>query len=181
MTLSAATPLLPARCRPQAARRPDRPGRLHGAGGLLVRGPAPTSDDLMHAARGRILTGGTLHWAVDAVPATLNAFQAGATGATALVDSAVLPTLFTLDGHARPTRDPDYLSGVDLVSRQPQTVVYHLNPKAVWSTAARCPPPTSPPSGRPCAARTRPSGRSAPTATPASATSARAPPRRTSR
>ena len=99
-------------------------------------GPAPTSDDLVHAARGRLLTGGTLHWAVDAVPPTLNAFQPDATDATTLVDSAVLPTLFTLDGHARPTANPDYLTGAELTSRQPQTVVYHLNPKAVWSTGA---------------------------------------------
>jgi peptide/nickel transport system substrate-binding protein len=99
-------------------------------------GPAPTSDDLVHAGRGRILTGGTLHWAVDAVPPTLNAYQPDATDATALVDSALLPTLFTLDAHARPTLDQDYLTGAELTSRQPQTVVYHLNPKAVWSTGA---------------------------------------------
>ena len=99
-------------------------------------GPTPASDDLVHAARGRVVTGGTLRWAVDAVPATLNAFRPDATDATALVDSAVLPTLFTLDGHARPTPDADYLTGAELTSRQPQTVVYHLNPKAVWSTGA---------------------------------------------
>ena len=99
-------------------------------------GPAPASDDLAHAARGRVLTGGTLHWAVDAVPPTLNAFRADATDATGLIDSAVLPTMFTLDGHAGATPDADYLTGAELTSRQPQTVVYHLNPKAVWSTGA---------------------------------------------
>ena len=96
-------------------------------------GPAPTSADLVHADRGRIVTGGTLHWAVDAVPATLNAFQSNADDGTTLVDDAVLPTLFTLDAHARATPDADYLTGAELTSRQPQTVVYHLNPKAVWS------------------------------------------------
>jgi len=99
-------------------------------------GPAPASDDLVHAGRGRLLTGGTLRWAVDAVPPTLNEFQPDATDATALVDSALLPTLFTLDAHARPSLDRDYLTGAELTSRQPQTVVYHLSPKAVWSTGA---------------------------------------------
>ncbi|QMU67699.1 ABC transporter family substrate-binding protein [Streptacidiphilus sp. P02-A3a] len=99
-------------------------------------GPAPTSDDVAQAGRGRVLTGGTLHWAVDAVPPTLNAYRADATDATALVDSALLPAMFTLDGHARPTPDADYLTGAEVTSRQPQTVVYHLNPKAVWSTGA---------------------------------------------
>ena len=103
-------------------------GGCSGAGG-----PAETSADLAHADRGRIATGGTLHWAVDAVPATLNAFQPQAGDSTALIDQALLPTLFTQDEHARATPDPDYLSGVQQTSAQPQTVVYHLNPKAVWS------------------------------------------------
>ena len=98
--------------------------------------PAPASDDLVHAGRGRLLPGGTLHWAVDAVPPTLNVFQPDATDATALVDSALLPTMFTLDAHARPTLDRDYLTGAGTVSGQPGTVVYHLSPKAVWSTGA---------------------------------------------
>jgi peptide/nickel transport system substrate-binding protein len=107
-----------------------------GLSGCSGDGPAPTSADLVHADRGRIVTGGTLHWAVDAVPATLNAFQPDATDTTALIDQAVLPTLFTLDEHARATPDADYLTGAQLTSRSPQTVVYHLNPKAVWSDGA---------------------------------------------
>jgi len=96
-------------------------------------GPAPTSADVVRADRGKVVAGGTLNWAVDAVPTTLNAFQTDATPATTLVDQAVLPTLFTLDGHARATPDADYLTGVEQISAQPQTIVYHLNPKAVWS------------------------------------------------
>jgi peptide/nickel transport system substrate-binding protein len=96
-------------------------------------GPAPRATDVVSADRARTAQGGTLRWAVDAVPTTLNAFQADATDATALVDQAVLPTLFTLDAHAAATPDPDYLTGVEQTSERPQTIVYHLNPKAVWT------------------------------------------------
>ena len=96
-------------------------------------GPAPTSADVAQADRTRLASGGTLRWAVDAVPTTFNAFQTDASAATTLVDQAVLPTLFTLDEHARATADSDYLTGVEQTSTQPQTIVYHLNPKAVWS------------------------------------------------
>jgi peptide/nickel transport system substrate-binding protein len=99
-------------------------------------GPAPTSADVARAARGKVVAGGTLAWAVDSVPTTLNAFQTDASPATALVDQAVLPTLFDLDEHARATPDRDYLTGVQQTSAAPQTIVYHLNPKAVWSNGA---------------------------------------------
>ncbi|MEZ0066173.1 peptide/nickel transport system substrate-binding protein [Streptacidiphilus sp. MAP12-20] len=90
-------------------------------------------DDLTRADRAAVAQGGTLRWAVDTVPATLNAFRADAGPATALAAGALLPTLFTLDAHGRATPDADYLAGADQTSRSPQTVVYTLNPKAVWS------------------------------------------------
>ena len=96
-------------------------------------GPAPKASDLSSADRAKVSTGGTLRWALDAEPTTLNTFQADATPDTALLAEAVLPTLFTLDQHADATPDPDYLTGVEQTSQQPQTIVYHLNPKAVWS------------------------------------------------
>ncbi|MFC1432808.1 ABC transporter family substrate-binding protein [Streptacidiphilus sp. N1-3] len=95
--------------------------------------PGAKAADLARADRSAVVQGGTLHWAVDAVPTTFNTFQADATDDTSLIAGAVLPTLFTQDEHAVPRPDPDYLSGVEQTSANPQTVVYHLNPKAVWS------------------------------------------------
>ncbi|MFC1417451.1 ABC transporter family substrate-binding protein [Streptacidiphilus cavernicola] len=102
-------------------------------GGSGGGGATPRAADLVQAGRASVVQGGTLRWAVDAVPSTFNAFQADATDDTTLVAEAVLPTLFTLDEHADAKPDPDYLTGVEQTSAQPQTVVYHLNPKAVWS------------------------------------------------
>ncbi|MFJ6212784.1 ABC transporter family substrate-binding protein [Streptomyces sp. NPDC092296] len=99
--------------------------------------PGPVASDVPTADRADLREGGTLRWAVDSVPTTLNVFQADATADSTLVARAVLPTLFRLDDRARPTPDPDYLAAADATAPSPahprQTVVYRLNPKAVWS------------------------------------------------
>lgn len=110
-----------------------------GLAAVLVAGCSSDDDpragtDVVVAPRDAVRDGGTLRWAVDAVPQTLNAFQAAADETTALVTRAVLPTLFRLDGRGRPSPDPDFLDSADVVAREPrQVVAYHLNPKAVWS------------------------------------------------
>ncbi|MDH6575474.1 ABC transporter family substrate-binding protein [Kitasatospora sp. MAP5-34] len=91
--------------------------------------------DVTAADRAQVGEGGTLRWAVDAVPATLNVFQSAATPDSALLAHALLPSLFRLDQHARPAADPDYLTAAASTpaGQSPQTVTYRLNPKAVWS------------------------------------------------
>ncbi|MFK8906803.1 ABC transporter family substrate-binding protein [Streptomyces sp. YS-3] len=90
--------------------------------------------DIGAAARPQVADGGTLRWAVDAMPQTLNAFQADADAATARITGALLPSLFTLDERGRPQRNPDYLENAEVVQREPkQVVLYKLNQKAVWS------------------------------------------------
>ncbi|WP_329116422.1 ABC transporter substrate-binding protein [Streptomyces sp. NBC_01353] len=86
------------------------------------------------AARDRVTDGGTLNWAVDAMPTTLNAFQADADGSTSRIAGAVLPALYTLDTRGRPQRNPDYLESAQVVETEPkQVVLYKLNQQAVWS------------------------------------------------
>ncbi|MEE1756363.1 ABC transporter family substrate-binding protein [Streptomyces sp. SP18CS02] len=90
--------------------------------------------DIAPAARPEIADGGTLRWAVDAMPATLNAFQADADATTARITGAVLPHLFTLDDRGRPQPNPDYLESAEVVEREPkQVVLYKLHQQAVWS------------------------------------------------
>lgn len=92
------------------------------------------SQDIEPATRDLVANGSTLTWAVDAVPGTLNAYQADADGATTRVAGAVLPAMFTLDDRGRPQANPDYLESAEVVEREPrQVVVYRLNQKAVWS------------------------------------------------
>ncbi|MFF9015928.1 ABC transporter substrate-binding protein [Streptomyces sp. NPDC014870] len=95
---------------------------------------APAVPDHAPAARDQVQDGATLNWAVDAMPTTLNAFQADADGATSRIAGAVLPALYTLDERGRPRRNPDYLESAQVVETEPkQVVLYKLNQQAVWS------------------------------------------------
>ncbi|MEV7414226.1 ABC transporter family substrate-binding protein [Streptomyces sp. NPDC089919] len=97
-------------------------------------GPAAAPQDIRAATRDRVADGGVMRWAVDALPDTLNTFQADADATTARIAGAVLPSLFTLDGRGRPVADRNYLEKAEVVAREPkQVVLYKLNQQAVWS------------------------------------------------
>ncbi|MFJ3983318.1 ABC transporter family substrate-binding protein [Streptomyces fungicidicus] len=90
--------------------------------------------DIAPADRARIAEGGTLRWAVDTVPDTLNTFQSDADATTTRIAQAVLPSMFRMDTRGRPVRNPDYLESAEVVDTEPkQVVLYKLNQQAVWS------------------------------------------------
>jgi peptide/nickel transport system substrate-binding protein len=90
--------------------------------------------DIAPAGRALIADGGTVRWAVDAVPETLNTFQSDADATTSRIAGAVLPSLYRLDEAGRPVRNPDYLKSAEVVEQEPrQVVLYKLNQRAVWS------------------------------------------------
>ncbi|USQ83301.1 ABC transporter substrate-binding protein [Streptomyces phaeoluteigriseus] len=92
------------------------------------------AQDIAPAARAQIADGGTLRWAVDAVPETLNTFQADADATTTRVAQAVLPSMYRLDANGRPRANPDFLESAEVVDTEPrQVVLYRLNQQAVWS------------------------------------------------
>ncbi|WEH15511.1 ABC transporter family substrate-binding protein [Streptomyces sp. VNUA24] len=90
--------------------------------------------DIAPAARDLVADGGSLRWAVDAVPETLNTFQSDADPTTARVAGAVLPSMYRLDASGRPQLNGDYLESAKVVAREPrQVVLYKLHQEAVWS------------------------------------------------
>ncbi|MFB8269986.1 ABC transporter family substrate-binding protein [Streptomyces sp. NPDC055955] len=92
------------------------------------------AQDIAPAARGDIADGGTLRWALDTLPGTLNSFQADADAGTSRVAGAVLPSMYRLDNQGRAVRDPDFLEKAEVIQREPkQVVLYKLNQQAVWS------------------------------------------------
>ncbi|MFF9684905.1 ABC transporter family substrate-binding protein [Streptomyces sp. NPDC014623] len=106
--------------------------------GCTSDGEGPTSvavpQDIAPASRDRVAEGSTLTWAIDAVPATLNAFQADADNATTRITGALLPTLFPMDERGEPRMNPDYLESAKVIEREPrQVVLYKLDQQAVWS------------------------------------------------
>ncbi|MFE6909723.1 ABC transporter family substrate-binding protein [Streptomyces erythrochromogenes] len=97
-------------------------------------GPAAAGQDIATTTRDKVADGGVLRWAVDALPETLNAFQADADATTSRIAGAVLPQLFVLDAKGRPVANPDYLEKAEVIEREPkQVVLYKLNQQAVWS------------------------------------------------
>ncbi|GAA3927464.1 ABC transporter family substrate-binding protein [Streptomyces gulbargensis] len=107
---------------------------LAGCSGEGEEQAPAAAQDHAPAARERVADGGTLRWAVDTLPSTLNTFQADADGATTRVAGAVLPALHTLDERGRPQRNPDYLESAEVIETEPkQVVLYKLNQQAVWS------------------------------------------------
>ncbi|WP_031048428.1 ABC transporter family substrate-binding protein [Streptomyces sp. NRRL F-5650] len=92
------------------------------------------AQDVAPAARASVADGGTLRWAVDSVPDTLNTFQSDADATTNRVAQAVLPSMYRMDEKGSPARNPDYLESAKVVDTEPkQVVVYKLNQQAVWS------------------------------------------------
>ncbi|MEV7686102.1 ABC transporter family substrate-binding protein [Streptomyces bungoensis] len=90
--------------------------------------------DIAAVTRDKVASGGTLRWAVDAVPETLNTFQADADAGTTRVAQAVLPSMFRLDANGRPAANPAYLESAKIIETEPrQVVLYKLNQQAVWS------------------------------------------------
>lgn len=90
--------------------------------------------DIAPVARDLVADGGTLKWAVDAVPETLNTFQADADAGTNRIAQAVLPSMFRLDATGRPVANPAYLESAKVIETEPrQVVLYKLNQQAVWS------------------------------------------------
>lgn len=97
-------------------------------------GPVAAGQDIATTTRDKVADGGVLRWAVDALPGTLNTFQADADATTGRIAGAVLPQLFVLDSKGRPVANPDYLEKAEVVEREPkQVVLYKLNQQAVWS------------------------------------------------
>ncbi|MFF5963649.1 ABC transporter family substrate-binding protein [Streptomyces collinus] len=107
---------------------------LAGCGSEDPSGKPLAGQDIQPAPRDRIADGGTLRWAVDSVPDTLNTFQSDADATTTRVAQAVLPSMFRMDASGRPERNPDYLESAEVVDTEPkQVVLYKLNQQAVWS------------------------------------------------
>ncbi|WP_243740804.1 ABC transporter family substrate-binding protein [Streptomyces sp. 8K308] len=111
---------------------------LTGCGDDQDQAAALGAQSVPSVGRAELEPGGTVRWAVDALPATLNTFQPDADRVTDQVAGAVLPMLFTIDATGRPQLNTDYLSSAEITEREPkQTVVYTLNPDATWSDGER--------------------------------------------
>jgi len=100
---------------------------LAGCGG---GGARPKPQDRVSLAA----NGGTVTVGIDQAPTGCNPNTAsGNTEADRLVLSLVLPSAFQIDENGVAQYDPALIEAAELSSTTPETVVYTINPKAVWS------------------------------------------------
>ncbi len=79
-------------------------------------------------------TGGTVTVGVDQAPTGCNPnTEAGRTEANLLALAPVLPSAFTVNDNGASVLNDNLLVSAELVDTSPQTVVYTIDPKAVWS------------------------------------------------
>lgn len=122
--------------------------RLHGARsaislGLLAlllascSGPSGLRSHLASTLRSDgilIKRGATVSVIVPSLPTSLDpAVKAGETRSARMVEQLVLPSVFRADRALQPKLDDDSITSAELVRLDPQTIVYTINPKAVWS------------------------------------------------
>ncbi|MBV9822573.1 MAG: ABC transporter family substrate-binding protein [Actinobacteria bacterium] len=82
----------------------------------------------------QVPTGGTLRWPIDQYPANFNINTVdGNEQTTNQLVSSTLPILWHFDAGSKPTLNTDVADKAEQTSTSPQTLEYHLNPKAVWS------------------------------------------------
>jgi len=82
-------------------------------------------------------TGGTLTVGIDQAPTGCNPnAAAGDTWADQLLLEPVLPSSFVVGPGDTPTYDSAVIDQAEVVSTNPETVVYTINPHAVWSDGA---------------------------------------------
>lgn len=113
---------------------------LIGAWGLAGAGLGPLASGRAAAATSPTTTpwvpgvNGTLRIGIDRAPNGCNPDSAsGDTWADRLVLGPVLPSAFAVNGNGKVIYDPAIINQAELQSTTPQTVVYTINPKAVWS------------------------------------------------
>lgn len=107
------------------------------ATGLVLAACSSSPGSSTVPATGRPLVsvpGGTVTVELPTIPTNLNAGTvAGDDATTAAVASAIWPQAFTIGPNLQPALVTDLLQSAQVVSVNPLTVVYQINPKAVWS------------------------------------------------
>jgi peptide/nickel transport system substrate-binding protein len=81
-----------------------------------------------------VTKGGTLTYTLEKTIDNWNVLtSAGDTFETAEVENSTYPNTFNVDPDLQPVLNTDLLTSATVTSSSPQTIVYVMNPKAVWS------------------------------------------------
>jgi peptide/nickel transport system substrate-binding protein len=86
------------------------------------------------SATGAVKTGGSITFALDEDVAGFNPLLSGDTEfVLAEIQDQVLPKVFIVQPDLKPALNTEVVTSATVTKTSPQTIVYHINPKASWS------------------------------------------------
>jgi peptide/nickel transport system substrate-binding protein len=132
-TEASRTPINRLTARPKGQHGWYRTGLAATAAALIVAGCGSGASS-SHSNTGTVKSGGTLTYALDEDVPGFNTLLEGDNEfvLTEIVDQT-LPRVFTVQPDLKPGLNTQFVTSAKLTSTNPQTVVYQINPKAVWS------------------------------------------------
>ena len=95
---------------------------------------AANLNDTNPLAYDQVPSGGTLRWPLDSYPPNFNINEVDGNDINiANLMYATLPLVWHFDAGGKPILNKDVVDKAEQTSTSPQTISYHINPKAVWS------------------------------------------------
>jgi peptide/nickel transport system substrate-binding protein len=101
---------------------------------IVVAAGCSSSSSSPSAGQGTVKSGGTLTFALDEDLAGFNSLEIGDNEfvLTEVMDQT-LPRVFVVQPDLKPVLNTEVVTSATVTNTNPQTIVYHINPKAVWS------------------------------------------------
>jgi peptide/nickel transport system substrate-binding protein len=97
-----------------------------------------TKNDINAMDYDQVPSGGTLRWAIDSFPPNFNINEVDGNDVNISdIMTATLPVVWHFDAGGSPVLNTDVVDKAEQTSTSPQTIHYHVNPKAVWSDGSQ--------------------------------------------
>lgn len=107
---------------------------LAAAAALIAAGCSSSTGSSSPGAGGSVKSGGTLTFALDEDVAGFNPLLNGDTEfVLAEIQDQTMPRVFVVQPNLKPALDTNVVTSAAITKTNPQTIVYQINPKAVWS------------------------------------------------
>jgi peptide/nickel transport system substrate-binding protein len=116
------------------SRRRRWPGAAVVAAAALIAAGCSSTTGSSSSASGPVKSGGTLTYALDEDVPGFNSLLAGDNEfvLTEILDQT-LPKVFVVQPNLKPVLNTEVVTSATVAKANPQTIVYQINPKAVWS------------------------------------------------
>src|SRR5579859_855408 len=116
------------------SRRRRWPGAAVVAAAALIAAGCSSTTGSSSSASGPVKSGGTLTYALDEDVPGFNSLLAGDNEfvLTEILDQT-LPKVFVVQPDLKPVLNTEVVTSATVAKANPQTILYQINPKAVWS------------------------------------------------